>query len=237
MTIQLETPVREIVLAMPSAIPLFEQHGIDYCCGGSHSLADACQSKGLSTPAILDQLAQLAQTQPPSPDAWLAAPLPEVVRYIVDHHHAFARRQLEVILPLAEKVSTRHGELHPEVRQLAEHLHLLAAELAHHFTCEESILFPAILRLDAGHHPLFPPVFGNIAQPIARMLRDHEQTGEELRALRSISNDLKPPAEACTSWRALYQAIVDLESDLHRHIHLENNILFPRAQQQAQVAL
>lgn len=231
---QAETLVREIVLENPSAIPLLEQHGIDYCCGGAQSLAQACQRGGIPVSALLEELTSLAHSEAPAPETWLTAPLPALIDHIVDRHHAYARQQLAIILPLAQKVSVRHGTLHPELLQLDEHLRHLEAELAHHFACEENILFPAIRRLATGHHPLFPPVFGNIAQPIARMLADHAQTGDELRALRTISHDLEPPAEACTSWRALYQAVADLETDLHRHIHLENNILFPRAQQNAQ---
>lgn len=235
MHIQPETPVREIVLDAPFAIPLFEQHGIDYCCGGAQSLEQACQRSGVPVSALLDQLASLTHEEATTPEPWLAEPLPSVIDHIVDHHHAYARQQLATILPLSEKVTARHGKLHPELPQIDEHLRHLDTELSHHFLCEENILFPAIRRR-AGGHTLLPDVFGNIAQPIARMLLDHEQTGDELRTLRAISNDLQPPADACTSWRALYKALRDLEADLHRHIHLENNILFPRAQQRAQEA-
>ena len=231
-----ETPVREIVLEMPSAIPLLEKLGIDYCCGGARSLAAACDEKGLELAAVLEELAGLRRQQAPAQELWRTAPLPDLIRHVVEHHHAFARQQMEMILPLAEKVAKRHGSKHPDLPVIAERLSALSAELTHHFACEENILFPAIVRLDAGHSPLFPPVFGNIRQPIERMLRDHDQTGEELRTLRAMTDDLQPPEEACFSWRALYRAMAELESDLHQHIHLENNILFPRAQQRVQGA-
>ena len=231
-----ETQVREIVLETPSAIPLLEKLGIDYCCGGARSLAAACDAKGLEIAAVLEALAGLRQQQAPAQESWSTAPLPDLIRYVVEHHHAFARKQMEMILPLAEKVAKRHGAKYLDLPVIAERLSALGAELAHHFACEENILFPAILRLDAGHSPLFPPLFGDIRQPMERMLRDHDQTGEELRALRALTNDLQPPEEACFSWRALYRAMAELESDLHQHIHLENNILFPRAQQRVQGA-
>ena len=229
-----ETQVREIVLETPSAIPLLEKLGIDYCCGGARSLAAACDEKGLEVAAVLEELAGLQREPAPAQESWRTAPLPDLIRYVVEHHHAFAREQMEMILPLAERVAKRHGAKYPDLPVIAERLSALDTELAHHFACEENILFPAILRLDAGHSPLFPPVFGNLRQPIERMLRDHDLTGEELRTLRAMTDDLQPPEEACFSWRALYGAISELESDLHQHIHLENNILFPRALQSAQ---
>ena len=236
MSITPQTPVREIVLEMPITIPLLEELGIDYCCGGARSLDEACSAKGLAVAGILDRIAGLRQDQFPAPESWGTAPLSALICHLVDHHHAFARQQLAMIEPLAEKVAARHGDTSPDLLVIAERLRALSAELTHHFACEENILFPTILRLDSGHHTLFPPLFGNIGQPIERMLRDHDQTGEELRTLRTLTNDLEPPAHACFSWRALYQAIKDLERDLHQHIHLENNILFPRALQQAQGA-
>lgn len=235
-TVTPEMQVREIVLEMPGAIPLLEKLGIDYCCGGARSLGAACEEKGLEIGAVLEELAGLRRQGEPATESWRTAPLADLIRHVVEHHHAFARQQLEMILPLAEKVATRHGAKHPDLPVIAERLSALSAELTHHFTCEEKILFPAILLLDAGHPPLFPPVFGNIGQPIERMLRDHDQTGEELRTLRAMTDDLQPPEDACFSWRALYRAIAELEGDLHQHIHLENNILFPRAQERARGA-
>jgi len=147
----------------------------------------------------------------------------------VHTHHAFARTQLGLIHELATKVERRHGSTHPEVHKIGNVLAWISAELTHHFSCEEEVLFPYIEQLNGSKAQRGPGVFSSAELPIARMMKDHGQTGDELRALREITNDYQPPSDACTTYRALYRAMEDLERDLHQHIHLENNILFPRA--------
>jgi regulator of cell morphogenesis and NO signaling len=144
-------------------------------------------------------------------------------------HHTFTREQLTLVRELAAKVERRHGATHPEIYKVNEALEVLSAELTHHFSCEENVLFPYIEQMNGDRKFLANAVFGNIEQPVRRMMMDHNHTGDELRILREITNDFCPPGDACTTFRALYRALEDLESDLHRHIHLENNILFPQA--------
>jgi regulator of cell morphogenesis and NO signaling len=147
----------------------------------------------------------------------------------VKTHHDFTREQLALIQELTSKVVRRHGPAHPEVHKVNDALASISAELTHHFFCEENVLFPYIKQLDQKQTLVAHPRFDTIQQPVAQMMKEHDQAGDELRALREITGNYQPPADACTTYRALYRAMEDLERDLHRHIHLENNILFPRA--------
>lgn len=231
MVITAETPVRDIAVETPDAVPVLEQFGIDFCCGGKHTLAEACAQRGHDVAAVLEKLESREQA-PGTPETdWQTAPLRDLIAYIVREHHGFARQQLALASELAARVEDRHGAAHPEVRQVRERLAGIGAELTHHFSCEESVLFPYIEQMDLGQTPVAQAVFGSVQQPVARMMMDHNHTGDELRALREITGNFHPPADACTTYRTLYRALEDLERDLHRHIHLENNILFPRALQ------
>ena len=228
MVITSETQVRDIAVEYPTSIPVLERFGIDFCCGGKHTLAEACTRRAVDVDPVLQEL-ELQRQKTSAPEVqWQSAPLKELVDYIVTRHHAFTREQIQLIGGLMAKVEARHGADHPEVSQIAKVFAVVSAELAHHFVCEETILFPYIGKLDGGQPAVLPPMFGSVAQPIARMMADHDQAGGELRELRSLTNDYTPPTAACTTWRALYRALEDLEQDLHQHIHLENNILFPR---------
>lgn len=229
MVITAETPVREIVVETPTAIPVLEQFGIDYCCGGAHTLAEACTRRDQNVASVLDELQRQQQNPSPRSVDWRTIPLSELISYIVQNHHTFTRQQLGLIRELAAKVERRHGRMHPEIYKMNEALAVISAELAHHFSCEEDVLFPYIEQLGGNQRPLMPVVFGSVQQPVTRMMIDHNHTGDELRVLREITNNYQPPADACTTYRALYRALEDLERDLHQHIHLENNILFPRA--------
>jgi regulator of cell morphogenesis and NO signaling len=228
MVITAETPVRDIVVETPTAIPVLEQFGIDYCCGGTHTLAEACSKRDQNLASVLDELQRQQNTSSPEED-WRSAPLRDLIGQIMHKHHAFARAQLGLIRELATKVERRHRHAHQEIYRISGVLAAINAELTHHFSCEEDVLFPYIEQLDGNQGPVRPAVFVSAQQPVARMMKDHNQTGDELCALREMTNNYQPPADACTTYRALYRAMEDLEQDLHQHIHLENNILFPRA--------
>ncbi len=229
MEITSETPVRDIAVGLPTAIPVLERFGIDYCCGGKHTLTEACAKRDLSVAPVLKEL-ERQQQRAPLPEAnWQMAPLKQLTDHIVQKHHLFTREHLELTRHLAAKVERRHGSQHPEVFQLSTALASISAELTHHFFCEENILFPYVAQLGADEKPALPPVFGSVEQPVTRMVMDHDHTGDELRLLREITNNYQPPPDACATYRSLYHALAELEQDLHQHIHLENNILFPRA--------
>jgi regulator of cell morphogenesis and NO signaling len=229
MGITAETPVRDIVVEAPTAIPVLERFGIDYCCGGKHTLGEACSRRGRNIESVLRELERQEQSPTPTEIQWQIEPLRDLIHHIVNKHHTFTREQLALTHELAAKVERRHGTAHPEVHKLNEVLMVISAELTHHLSCEEGVLFPYIEQMDGNQRLLTQAVFGNVQQPVRRMMMDHNQTGDELRVLREITNNYCPPDDACTTFRALYRALEDLERDLHWHIHLENNILFPRA--------
>lgn len=237
MTITSETPVREIAVAFPTAIPVLERLGVDYCCGGQHSLAEACSTHNIAIARVLDELQQLQREQGANvaESNWNHAPLKDLTEYIVKKHHAFTREQLNLIDGLMAKVEQRHGAEHVEVFKLGKLIAVFGSELRHHAECEETNLFPYIAALGTNEKKDLPaPAKGSVRMPINHMMMDHDQTGEELKSLRSMTDHYTPPAEACPTWRALYRAIEELDTDLHQHIHLENNILFPRAIKQAE---
>lgn len=233
MTISVNQPIGEIVIEHPEIVPVLESLGIDYCCGGKHTLSEACADRKLETAAMADEL----ERQQEGPDSqtvrWEKVPLKELAEYIVQRHHTFTRKQLELIGSLADKVERRHGINHPELFQISTAIDAIRTELPHHFAHEESVVFPYIAQLETNEPPALPLVYSSVRQPVERMLTDHDHTGSELRLVREITNNYQPPADACPSYRALYRALEDLEQDLHQHIHLENNILFPRALEKA----
>jgi regulator of cell morphogenesis and NO signaling len=236
MTITSETPVRDIATSIPDAIPMLERLGVDYCCGGQHTLREACSKHNIAVERVLDDLDQFQKQkgQGIAESHWLHAPLKDLAEYIISKHHVYTREHLSLIDGLMAKVEQSHGAQHPEVFQLGKQLAVFGSELRHHTTCEEENLFPYIAAIGTREIRELPaPAKGSLSMPINHMTADHDQTGEELRTLRKLTNQYTPPADACPTWRALYRAIEELEADLHQHIHLENNILFPRAIQDA----
>jgi regulator of cell morphogenesis and NO signaling len=229
MNITSETPVREIAVAFPTAIPVLERFRIDYCCGGQHTLGVACTKHGQDINPVLAELKEQQHKLACSETDWQTATLTQLIEHIVHKHHDFTREQLALIRDLAAKVERRHGDHHPEAFRVSTAISSVTAELTHHFFCEESTLFPYLAQLEAEGTAPLSPMFGSVEQPITRMMMEHDQTGSELRLLREITHDYRLPDDACTTYRALYRALEDLEQDLHQHIHLENNILFPRA--------
>lgn len=236
MVITSETPVRDIAVAMPTAISMLERIGIDYCCHGQHTLTEACAKKGIALAPVLEELSSLKpRSTDPAESRWAHAPLKELAEHIIKKHHAYTREQLKLIDTLMAKVEQRHGAEHPEVFQIGKVLAVFGSELKHHTECEETNLFPYIAAIGTDELAELPaPAKGSLKMPITHMMADHDQTGEELQTLRKLTNDFTPPPEACPTWRGLYSAIEELETDLHQHIHLENNILFPRAIKQAE---
>lgn len=222
--------VREIAVAMPHATRVFEKFGIDYCCGGSKTLEQACAAANLRVDAVLQSL------EAPAPAAvaqeWAAGPLTELVTHIVDTHHNYVKSETPRIDALTAKVCGVHGKNHPELLEVQKVFRGLGAELSMHMMKEENILFPYLTRMEqsiqAGR-PAAPPPFGSVENPIHMMMMEHDSAGDALRELRRLTADYTPPADACISYQTLYKALSDYEADLHQHIHLENNILFPRA--------
>ncbi len=233
MSIATTKTVGEIAVEVPNATREFEKLGIDYCCGGSRTLGEACAEAKISIDEALERLQKSVTTvQPGSAEDWQNQLLADLITHITSTHHVFVREECPRIQALAEKVVSVHGKNHPELLQVQGTFSALAEELSVHLMKEEQVLFPYVVRMEesvlAGE-PVPPAMFGTVVNPVRMMMQEHDGAGDALRSLRSITGNYAVPEDVCISYKTLYQALQGFESDLHRHIHLENNILFPRA--------
>jgi regulator of cell morphogenesis and NO signaling len=232
-TIVSEKTVGELAAAYPPAARIFEKLGIDYCCGGGKTLAEACRKAALPLEQLRDSL-DSALSAPPAPGErdWKSAPLADLIAHIRNTHHQFTRAEIARLDPLFQKVVTAHGKNHPELAKMQATFAGLAEELSAHLMKEEMVLFPYIEGMEEAvieQSPVLPAPFGTVRNPVLMMMQEHDGAGEALREMRAASNGYTAPPDACASYRALYQALAEFEADLHQHIHLENNVLFPRA--------
>jgi regulator of cell morphogenesis and NO signaling len=218
--------VGRIAAEHPATVRVFQRLGLDFCCGGKLPLEDACRKKGLSLEQTLEALIQEAQRTPVAPPTEQS--LTALIHHIVETHHAFTRQELARLSPLVDKVARVHGENHGYLVELARLFHALDEDLQPHLLKEEQILFPYVLTLEQPAQP-DAPCFGSVENPIAMMTYEHEAAGDLLAKMRAATSDYALPEDACGSFRALYHGLEALEADLHQHIHLENNVLFPRA--------
>ena len=224
-----EQTVGQIAAEFPASVRVFEKYGIDFCCGGKLPVSRACASKSLDAGALLAEIEQALETPGPDGTDWFAAPLPLLVDHILDTHHAYMKRQLPVVEARQAKVLNAHGERHGKVlRAVAEIYAAMKEELDGHLAKEEMVLFPLVRALVAGA-PAGSFHCGSVKNPIRMMWLEHESAGDALRQMRELTAGYALPADACNTFRVLYFELQDMERDLHRHIHLENNILFPRA--------
>ncbi len=223
--------VGELVVERPSRSRVFERFSIDYCCGGRKTLADACADAGVATETVADALD--AADRSGDADAgrnWSGATLSELIDHIVSTHHTYLRRELPRLSDMAAKVVNAHSDRHEWVKECREVFGGLRGELESHMLKEEQVLFPMIRRLEAeGVSP--SGSCGGLDGPIGVMEHEHDNAGNALARLRTLSNGFTPPDDACNTFRAWLDGLSDLEADLHEHIHKENNILFPRAQE------
>ena len=225
--------VREYALEMPGATRIFEKLGIDYCCGGGKSLAEACAKAGVAVDEVLGSLERTEHSDETSAsEGWQTASLAELIKHIVEKHHTFTREELARLEALLAKVCGVHGQNHPELFRIQNLFQELSRELDPHMLKEERVLFPYIIQMEEAaknNRTLPAPPFGTVRNPVRVMMAEHDAAGDILRKMRAASSDYTLPEDACISYQTLYSALAALEADLHQHIHLENNILFPRA--------
>ena len=234
MNLTAEKTVRELALGNPTAPRVFEKLGIDYCCGGERPLSDACRAANLSIDSVLValEMAELAAQSAQKDRNWANETLADLISHINGTHHVYTREELARIAPLLDKVCSVHGKNHPELLNIRETFRALSQELTTHLMKEEMILFPYVIRMEEAaisKEPALPAPFGTVQNPVSMMESEHDDAGSALRTMRQASKGYSAPEEACVSYRTLYQALAEFEADLHQHIHLENNILFPRA--------
>ena len=211
---------------------VFEKYGIEYCCGGQAPLAEACAAKGVTVDDVIASLRAATTPSAPVEKNWARESLAALATHIVDTHHAYVTREVPRLSELGAKVVSRHGDTREELSVIQAKFAELGEELIEHQGKEEVVLFPYIGKLErfaSGNGPMPRNCFGSIAHPIAMMTRDHDFAGELMTEIRRLSQDYTPPDDACPTFRAFYDGLCEFEQDLHQHIHLENNILFPRA--------
>ena len=226
---QVHDTVGQVVARRPSLSRVFERAGVDYCCGGKRTLAEACRQKGLDSHALLAELEQAAAE--PEDGALVDAAtmtLTQLADHIEQAHHGYLRREFARLEFLTNKVATVHGESDPRLRRIHEVFLQFQAELQAHMMKEEVVLFPLIRQLEMTEAL---PEFhcGSIANPIRQMEHEHHGAGDALEQFRALTDEFTPPGWACNTYRAMIDALAELERDMHQHVHKEDNVLFPKA--------
>lgn len=225
------TTLRAIALEHPATIRVFEQFHLDYCCGGKRPLGEVCAEKCIAAELVLAALDEAVKGEPSAEDFSRATPK-ELIRHIVDTHHAYVRSELPRLQAMAERVASKHGANHPEVLLIQRNLAQLAEELIFHLNKEERILFPYIVGLERSRaENTAPPsaCFNSVESPIQAMIHEHEGAAGLLEEMRTATQEFTPWPGACPTSGGLFYGVKVFEADLHRHVHLENNLLFPRA--------
>ncbi|EKD59211.1 MAG: hypothetical protein ACD_55C00108G0001 [uncultured bacterium] len=212
---------------------VFEKYGIDFCCGGNSALSAACRQKGID-PALIVLEIEAAKTDPVARSENFAAwELPFLADYIVAVHHGYIKENIGQIVSHTHKIAEVHGPRHPELAEIAAMFEKIAADLAAHLREEEEIFFPALKRADsagkAGKKPAQQDVDA-IRGDLIRLRREHEEVGDRVHAIRHLARDFTVPGDACNTYAVTYKQLKEFEDDLHKHVHLENNILFLKAE-------
>jgi regulator of cell morphogenesis and NO signaling len=223
--------VAELATTFPQSIIVLERLGIDYCCNGKQTIAQACHGKGITTEELL-ALVSAAPRPSTEERAWDHEPMSDIISFITSTHHRYTRDAVAVLSSMATKVALVHGGNHDELRLVEMLVHSLSDDLLPHMLKEEQVLFPYINAVEVasilGKEPPLP-FFGTARNPVRMMMLEHETVGEKMKEIRNLTANYILPSEACMSYRLFFGKLQELEADLHRHIHLENNILFPRA--------
>jgi regulator of cell morphogenesis and NO signaling len=225
-----EKTLAEIVTDNIRSAIVFEEYGLDFCCNGKRPLAEACQNKNVNVEDVLRSLSELdSKNNSEKINYW---ELDFLIDYIINNHHQYVRKMIPIISMHADKVASVHGENHPETKQIADLFFAVREELESHMMKEERILFPYIKQLyyaNKNNEQIAPPPFGTIQNPIRMMEAEHQSAGDAMKSIRELSNNFSTPEDACNTFKALYSDLKEFEEDLHKHIHLENNILFPKS--------
>ncbi|MCC6143669.1 MAG: iron-sulfur cluster repair di-iron protein [Candidatus Hydrogenedentes bacterium] len=224
MTIAPESTVGELVRQQPSRSRVFEELGIDYCCGGKKPLAQVCEKKGLDVDALIEKLTAVEDDRELDVDAMSLSALANLIEQT---HHAFLREELPRLMKMIRKVHKVHGEKDGRLEPLERTFAAFEEEIYHHIGKEEQILFPIIRLLETNPEAVRFP--GSIASPIACMESEHDGAGDALAQMRELTDEFTPADYACNTWRAMLDGLRELESDMHQHVHRENNVLFPKA--------
>lgn len=219
--VPLDCTLGDLVAERPARARVLERYGLDYCCHGDRTLAAAATAQDLDPEAVAGELA--AVTDPSGADVDALEPV-ALVDHIVNTHHAYLHEELPLLVALADKVHGVHGARHPELERVAALVAEIRDDLEPHLAKEERVLFPAIRKWADGQREF---AFGTLANPVRMMMLEHDRAGELLDELRTVTDGFIVPDDACTSYGLLFERLAALEVDTHRHVHLENNVLFP----------
>jgi regulator of cell morphogenesis and NO signaling len=209
---------------------VFTSHGIDFCCKGGITLEEACANKGVDIDQVLEELASASKL--PEEVVYAELSPSELITHIIDHHHQYVGNTLPILTAYLQKLAAVHGERHPELFEIRDEFQAAAEALSLHMRKEELILFPYIKAMEEAQKNKFPlsvPHFGHINNPIQMMEEEHDTEGERFRTIAGLSSNYTPPADGCQTYKVAFAMLKEFEEDLHTHIHLENNILFPTA--------
>lgn len=232
MQITKDTIVGDLVAKDYRTATVFKQKGIDFCCNGNRTLEEVCKQKEMSVTNIIGELNQVSQQISAAQTDFNTWPLDLLADYIEKKHHRYVEEKIQEIKPYLDKICKVHGEHHPELYEINRLFNDSAGELAMHMKKEELILLPAVRRMvKAQMQKTTPerPQFGSINNPVKMMMHEHNNEGERFRKIEELSNKYNPPPDACNTYRVSFAMLKEFEDDLHLHIHLENNILFPKA--------
>lgn len=232
MTITENQIIGDLVANDYRAASVFKKYGIDFCCQGNRTINDACENKKVETKPLLSDLNAAVQAQSETAVDYKSWPMDLLADYIEKKHHRYVEQKTLEIKPFLDKICRVHGERHPELFTIQKEFYASAGELAAHMKKEELILFPFIRKMVKTKQEgleVEAPHFGTVENPINMMMDEHSVEGERFRKIAELSNDYTPPADACNTYRVTFALLNEFEQDLHLHIHLENNILFPQA--------
>lgn len=232
MNIQEKTTIGDFVVHDFRTAAIFTKYGIDFCCKGQRTIDEVCTKKNINEANLLNELNAVLATKNDSGIDLNSWPLDLLIDYIEKTHHRFVEEKTPVILQFLDKLCSVHGSNHPELFEITELFKASAGELAPHMKKEELVLFPFIKRMinaTKSHGSIGKPHFGTVKKPITAMMAQHDNEGERFRTIASLTNNYTPPEDACETYRVTYAMLEEFEQDLHKHIHLESNILFPKA--------
>ena len=224
--------VGEIAIQHPLSIPVFERYGIEYCCGGRMPLAEACELKDVAVEKVIAALEAASSKPAARARDWGKETLADLTDHIVAKHHTYCKSELVLLSGLAIKVTKRHGGRDPELSIIQAKFAQLAERLTEHLANEEVFVFPMIVKLERDKTTNCAATREShtiLKEPLPVLMQDHDDAGALMAEIRSLSQNFAPPGYACATFRAFYEGLKEFEQDLHQHVHLENNILFPRA--------
>lgn len=232
MRVTSDTPVGEVVKTNFKAATMFQANKIDYCCGGDQTISEACSKAGVEADLLIEQLEEVLSDSDPDTEYINNMELSALADYIINRHHSYVQKNIPFLKQNLDKIAEVHGDNHPELATIRDEFYESAGDLTMHMQKEELLLFPYVKQMEQAkkeNKSIPAPPFGSVSSPIAAMMAEHENEGERYERLSKMTNGYQVPDDGCTTYEVTFKQLADFEKDLHRHIHLENNILFPKA--------